>query len=255
VTPNIGVDPDAAKPFGKNAIQWETSLQYRASRSNCLHPPLPGNNLFCVFSNKERSVSMALKDIQKVLIIGSGTMGRQIAFQCAAHGYGVTLYDIDETALEKASRRLASYAENLITGGHLERRTAEEALAGIATTTDAVQAAADADLLSESVPEDPVLKGNVFARFNHLCPSRTIFTTNTSQLVPSSIAEATGRPDRFLAFHFHQPAWVGNVADIMPWFLYLSQPGVSGTGFSEGQGELTSRKGTTMLSAQGGVNP
>jgi len=159
---------------------------------------------------------MELKDIKKVLIVGSGTMGQQIAFQCAAHGYGVTLYDIDEAALDKASKRLAAYAENLISGGHLERQAAEKALARIATTTDAAEAAGDADLISESVPEDPVLKGKVFAQFNQLCPSRTIFTTNTSLLVPSVFAEATGRPDRFLAFHFHQPTWVANVADIMP---------------------------------------
>jgi 3-hydroxybutyryl-CoA dehydrogenase len=159
---------------------------------------------------------MERKDIKKVLIVGSGTMGQQIAFQCAAHGYGVTLYDIDEAALEKATKRLAAYAENLITGGHLQRQTAEKTLAGIATTTDAVEAAGDADLISESVPEDPVLKGKVFAQFNQLCPGRTIFTTNTSLLLPSLFAEATGRPDRFLAFHFHQPTWVANVADIMP---------------------------------------
>jgi 3-hydroxybutyryl-CoA dehydrogenase len=159
---------------------------------------------------------MELKDIKKVLIVGGGTMGQQIAFQCAAHGYRVCLYDIDGGALEKALERLSAYAGNLVTGGHLERRTAEKALAGIAATTDAAEAARDTYLLSESVPEDPTLKGKVFARFNELCPARAIFTTNTSLLVPSVIAEATGRPERFLAFHFHQPAWIGNVADIMP---------------------------------------
>lgn len=159
---------------------------------------------------------MELKDIRKVLIVGSGTMGRQIAFQCAAHGFGVTLYDIDGAALDTSLKRLGAYADSLVNGGHLERRRAEQALAGIAATTDAAEAAREADLLNESIPEDPALKGKVFARFNELCPSRTIFTTNTSMLVPSVIAEATGRPERFLAFHFHQPVWVGNVADVMP---------------------------------------
>ncbi|HOP41819.1 MAG TPA: 3-hydroxyacyl-CoA dehydrogenase [Geobacteraceae bacterium] len=159
---------------------------------------------------------MELQEIKKVLIVGGGTMGQQIAFQCAAHGYGVSFYDIDEGALEKALERLSAYADNLVTGGYLERQTAEKALAGIAVTTDAMEAAKDTDLLSESVPEDQALKGKVFARFNELCPARTIFTTNTSMLVPSVIAGATGRPERFLAFHFHQPVWIGNVADIMP---------------------------------------
>lgn len=159
---------------------------------------------------------MELKDIRKILMVGGGTMGQQIAFQCAAHGYDVSLYDVDESVLESACQRISDYAESLVTGGHLDRQAALNGLTRIKTTTSAAEAAGDADLLCEAVPEDPGLKGRVFAQFNQLCPDRTIFTTNTSLLVPSLIAEATGRPDRFLAFHFHQPAWIGNVADIMP---------------------------------------
>lgn len=143
-------------------------------------------------------------------------MGQQIGFQCAAHGYDVCIYDLDEAVLENARQRLVEYADFLVSGGHMDRQAARNGMERIKTTTDAAEAARDADLLSEAVPEDPVLKGSVFAQFNQLCPARTIFTTNTSLLVPSLIAEATGRPERFLAFHFHQPAWIGNVADIMP---------------------------------------
>lgn len=159
---------------------------------------------------------MKLKDIKKILVVGGGTMGQQIAFQCAGHGYRVTLYDIAPQALDKARQRLGGYADYLIAEGHLDRQRADAALANLTFTSDAGEAGRDADLLSESVPEDPVLKGKVFAQFNRLCPERTVFTTNTSLLVPSLMAEATGRPERFLAFHFHQPAWVGNMADVMP---------------------------------------
>lgn len=76
--------------------------------------------------------------------------------------------------------------------------------------------AATADLLSESVPEDPKLKAEVFARFNAVCPPHTVFTTNTSTLVPSMFAEATGRPGQFAALHFHQYVWDSNLVDIMP---------------------------------------
>ncbi len=159
---------------------------------------------------------MELKDVKKVLVVGAGTMGQQIAFQCAAHDYSVTIYDIAAESLEKAPQRLKEYADSLIVGGHLEPQVADLALSKITTTTNAAEAAADADLLSESVPEDPAIKGKVFKQFNKICPPRTIFTTNASMLIPSLIAKATGRPKRFLALHFHQPAWVGNVADIMP---------------------------------------
>ena len=65
------------------------------------------------------------------------------------------------------------------------------------------------------VPEDPNLKARIFAQFNLLCPERTVFTTNTSSLVPSMFAEATGRQDRFAAFHFHDIRFT-RIVDIMP---------------------------------------
>ena len=86
----------------------------------------------------------------------------------------------------------------------------------ITVTSELSTAAADADLLSEAVPEDPELKGRVLSEFNAACPSRTIFTTNTSTLVPSQFATASGRGDRLLALHFHLPVWVNNLTDVMP---------------------------------------
>ncbi len=82
-------------------------------------------------------------------------------------------------------------------------------------TTDAKLAASDADLVSESVTEDLELKKRVWAQFGELCPEKTIFTTNTSSLLPSKYAEATGRPERFCALHFHD-VFYANVVDIMP---------------------------------------
>jgi 3-hydroxybutyryl-CoA dehydrogenase len=159
---------------------------------------------------------MKLKNIHKVLIVGGGTMGQQIAFQCAAHGYNVTIYDKSKESLRSARKRIAAYADYLVAERHVKRDQADKAIGRIEVTTDASQAAAEADLVSESVPEDPMLKSEVFTLFNRLCPPRTIFTTNTSLLIPSQIADATGRPERFLALHFHQPVWVGNLADVMP---------------------------------------
>ena len=160
--------------------------------------------------------SMRIDDIRRVLIVGSGTIGRQVGLQCAMHGYDVTLYDISETVLEAAMDEIKAYADHLVTWGRLSQQEADAALARITTTNVPGDAAASADLISESVPEDPELKSRVLAQFNELCPPHTIFTTNTSYLVPSMYAGATGRPERFAAFHFHQHVWEANVADIMP---------------------------------------
>ena len=159
---------------------------------------------------------MQIDDVRQVVIVGSGTMGQQIGFQCAGHGFEVVLYDIDASALAAAHQRLDAYADGLLARGVITADVRDAARARITSTTDPSAAAADADLLSESVPEDPELKGRVLAQFNALCPPRTIFTTNTSSLVPSQFAQASGRPDRVIALHFHLPVWVNNLADVMP---------------------------------------
>ena len=158
---------------------------------------------------------MKVEDIKKVLIIGAGTMGQQIGFQCALHGFDVILYDVARDVLDKARPRVEKLAGEFAAFGKLSPEAADRALARIEMTTDAAAAAADADLVSESVPEDPELKARVFAQFNEFCPARTVFTTNTSSLVPSMFAEATGRPAHFVAFHFHDVR-LTNVVDIMP---------------------------------------
>jgi 3-hydroxybutyryl-CoA dehydrogenase len=143
-------------------------------------------------------------------------MGRQIALQCATHGYDVMLYGRTPQRLEAASRQIGEYGAHLAAWGRLTPQGADAALARITTTNNAREAAARADLLSESVPEDPALKGRVLAHFNELCPRHAVFATNTSTLLPSMFAEATGRPSQFAALHFHQHVWESNVVDIMP---------------------------------------
>ena len=159
---------------------------------------------------------MQIDDVRRVLVVGGGTMGQQIALQCATHGYQVVLYDIDPAALETGMGRIRGFADEQVRAGLLDDAGRAAALAAITATTDPVAAAADADLLSESVPEDPALKGRVLGQFGALCPERTVFTTNTSSLLPSMFAAATGRPDRFAALHFHPPVWSNTVADVMP---------------------------------------
>lgn len=160
---------------------------------------------------------MTIEELRRVMVVGAGTMGQQVAFQCAGHGCDVVLYDVAPEALELAKRRLESYAAGLVDDGVIAAELRDAALARITTTTDMIEAAAEADLVNESIPEDPRLKGRVLGQLNALCPPRTIFTTNTSTLVPSQFAKASGRPERLLALHFHQPRmWVNNIADVMP---------------------------------------
>lgn len=158
---------------------------------------------------------MNAEDIRRVLVIGAGTMGRQIALQCALHGLDVDLYDAVPAALTSARAEIDAITAHFARAGRLSPQEAAATAARVTAVTDLAAAAAHADLVSESVPEDPALKGRVFAQLNDLCPPQTIFTTNSSTLLPSMFAAATGRPQRFAALHFHLPPWDANVVDVM----------------------------------------
>ncbi|WP_367657423.1 3-hydroxyacyl-CoA dehydrogenase NAD-binding domain-containing protein [Clavibacter michiganensis] len=151
-----------------------------------------------------------------VTVLGAGVLGAQIAFQAANHGKTVTAYDVDDAALEAARGRLdAIVAQYVGETGEDSRESATAAAAGITLTSDLAASVADADLVIEAVPERLDLKQDVYRRIAEAAPERTVFATNSSTLLPSDIADSTGRPDRFLALHFANHVWRQNTAEIM----------------------------------------
>ena len=160
-------------------------------------------------------MQLKIEDINKVLILGAGTLGLRVGLQCAISGFETTIYDISEKALDTAIKTQASILKMLIRNEKLTEAQAEEAKGRLTFTTDPEAAADDADFLSESVTENLELKRKVWAQFGALCPEKTLFTTNTSYLLGSQIADASGRPERFCNFHFHD-VFYSNVVDVMP---------------------------------------
>lgn len=154
--------------------------------------------------------------IKKVLVLGAGLMGRQIAMQCALFDVDVTIYGRSEISLARARRHLKRYAQYLVQGGYITDDWAARAMARISLTLDPVAAAAGADLVSESVSEDLAVKRQVWRQFGPLLPPQAILTTNSSVIFPSEMADASGRPERFLGWHFHQLCFIKNVVDVMP---------------------------------------
>ncbi|MCC6944081.1 MAG: hypothetical protein IT335_05855 [Thermomicrobiales bacterium] len=158
---------------------------------------------------------MNVERIRTVLILGAGSMGQEIGLVCAMHGYDVIVYDVNPEALDNGAAKVREYADLLVGEGRMARAEMNAALGRISYTLDPTDGAR-ADFVSESVTEDVALKAKVFAQFDAICPPHAIFTTNTSVLLPSMIAEATGRPDRFLAMHFSMYVWDQKLVDIMP---------------------------------------
>lgn len=153
--------------------------------------------------------------IKNVTVAGSGVLGAQIALQAAYHGFNVTVYDINEEALGKAKatfERIAdAYRKDLQAGPD----AIAAAFSRLDTTTNLAASVKDADLLIEAIPENPAIKTKFYQELAAVAPAKTIFATNTSTLLPSMFAEATGRPEKFLALHFANEIWKHNTAEIM----------------------------------------
>ncbi|MBL7861295.1 MAG: 3-hydroxyacyl-CoA dehydrogenase [Cyclobacteriaceae bacterium] len=154
-------------------------------------------------------------EIKNITIIGSGALGSRIGLQAAISGYQVTFYDISETILDAAKSMLMKIGRQLVKSNKLTIESQGQALSRIHFTTDMNIALADCDFVSESVTEELSIKEKVWQQIGELAPVKTVFTTNTSYLLPSQLAALSGRPEKFCAFHFHD-VFYARVVDIMP---------------------------------------
>jgi len=154
--------------------------------------------------------------LQKVTVFGTGVLGSQIIMQAAYHGKDVTAYDVDDEALAQLPARwewMRGYYQRDLPDFDAERF--DKAVSSIRTTTDIADAVTDADVVIESIPENLELKKSVWAKIGEAVPERTVLLTNTSSLLPSSFADSTGHPERFLALHFANLVWKNNTGEVM----------------------------------------
>lgn len=149
-----------------------------------------------------------------VTVLGAGVLGSQIAFQAAYSGKKVVSWDINDDAVAAAKERFAKlvpvYAEYFG-----DEAKAQAALGNLTQTSDLGEAVKDADLVIEAVPEIVDLKRSTYEKLATLAPAKTVFATNSSTMVPSQFADATGRPSKFLALHFANEVWHQNTAEVM----------------------------------------
>ncbi|MCF0051522.1 3-hydroxyacyl-CoA dehydrogenase [Dyadobacter sp. LJ53] len=153
--------------------------------------------------------------IKNVTVFGSGVLGAQIAFHTAYHGYDVTLFDIEEELLENAKLKFEQFKALYQQDINAAPADLDAAVLRVSVTTDLPESVKDADLTIEAIPESIQIKKDFYTSLSALAPTKTIFCTNSSTLLPSQFAAQTGRPDRFLALHFANYLWKNNVAEIM----------------------------------------
>ena len=151
----------------------------------------------------------------KITTAGAGTMGSQVAWQMAFHGKHVTVYDAIPAGLENGKALHLKYGEHFIEQRGATQKQIDDTFGRLTYTTDLSEAVHDADLISESVPESTAIKQSFWREASMNAPERTVFTTNSSTLPPSSLLGFVDRPERFLALHFAIGVWDSNIGEVM----------------------------------------
>jgi 3-hydroxybutyryl-CoA dehydrogenase len=143
--------------------------------------------------------------VNRIAVIGSGTMGRGIAYSAALSGYDVTLQDISAEALEKAKQYIGSLLNQSVEKGYIKNEQRDFVQQNLKFTTGLQQAVERADLVIEAILEIMELKIDTFKQVEQYAPSYTILATNTSTMSPTEIGASTKRPEQFVAMHFFNP--------------------------------------------------
>jgi enoyl-CoA hydratase/3-hydroxyacyl-CoA dehydrogenase len=148
---------------------------------------------------------VAIGNLKKAAVIGSGAMGHGIAQLLAMAGYEVAMVDISDELLQKGKEKIKWSLDKFVEKKRIRAEDAAATLARITTTTSYEQAAKDIDLAIEAVLENIEIKKKVFATLDQLAPSHAIFASNTSTLSITEMGKATKRPEKVAGMHFFNP--------------------------------------------------
>ncbi len=152
--------------------------------------------------------------MNKIVIIGGGTMGLGIGQIFAGKGVDTVIRSTSEQSAEKHKNSLIKSLDKRIAKGKLDEAAKEALLSKLTFTTD-LSVAADADLVIESAVEDLAVKKDLFAQLDAICKPETILATNTSSISITDIASATQRADKVIGMHFFNPAPVMKLIEVI----------------------------------------
>jgi 3-hydroxybutyryl-CoA dehydrogenase len=144
--------------------------------------------------------------VERVVVVGAGVMGRGIAHAASLGSFDVRLQDVSTEALEVAARSIEREMGKAVERGRLDQAAMRDVLGRVSTTEDLEEAVSDADLVVEAVLENMDLKLEIFGKLDEWAPEHAVLATNTSTMSPTEIAAGTNRPERCIAMHFFNPA-------------------------------------------------
>lgn len=157
---------------------------------------------------------MKMEEIKKIAVIGAGTMGPGIALMFGWHGYDVRLFSLNTEESEKAGSVMRTSLETLLECEILTKDEIEPTLGRVSMTNSLQKAGQDADFICEAVVEMKDVKRAVFEQLDHICPSKTIFTSNTSSLNIFDLVPKD-RLSRTLIAHWFAPPHIVPIVEVV----------------------------------------
>ncbi|MBU3188695.1 3-hydroxybutyryl-CoA dehydrogenase [Clostridium bowmanii] len=152
--------------------------------------------------------------MEKIFVLGAGTMGAGIVQTFAAKGYEVIMRDIKDEFVDRGLATIKKNLERLVKKEKMTEAQMEEILSRVTGTTD-MNLAADCDLVVEAAVEIMKIKKEIFAELDTICKPETILSSNTSSLSITEVAAATNRPDKVIGMHFFNPAPMMKLVEII----------------------------------------
>lgn len=152
--------------------------------------------------------------MEKIFVLGAGTMGAGIAQAFAQRGYEVIVRDIKDEFVQGGIDRINKRLSKLVLKEKMTEETKEDILSRISGTTD-IHLASDCDLVVEAAIEDMKIKKEIFAELDKICKPETILASNTSSLSITEVASSTNRAEKVIGMHFFNPAPVMKLVEII----------------------------------------
>lgn len=153
--------------------------------------------------------------MEKVVVLGAGTMGNGIAHVFAMNGYSVQLVDVKQEALDKAIATITKNLDRMVSKGTIDESKKVDTLKNLTSQTDLNVACADAILVVEAATENIDLKLKIFQQIDAAAPASAILATNTSSISITRIASVTRRPDKVIGMHFMNPVPVMKLVEVI----------------------------------------
>ncbi|MEQ8910058.1 MAG: 3-hydroxybutyryl-CoA dehydrogenase [Vicingaceae bacterium] len=153
--------------------------------------------------------------MNKIAVIGAGTMGNGIAHTFAQFGHPVALIDLSQDALDKALKTIEKNLDRMLSKEKISEDEKNETLNNLTTFTEMEKGIEGVDLVVEAATENLDIKLKLFEQLDQICPDHVILASNTSSISITKIGSVTNRPDKVIGMHFMNPVPVMKLVEII----------------------------------------